>query len=160
MDRKNNQTRAEVPKKTTIYKWRQGGKISTKEMEMAIKKLKRNKSVGPDKIPNEIFIEANKETKQLLKTKIENIHATEDIPQSWEEGEMIRLYKGKGQKGKCSNERGITLASNVGKVYKRNNRSQSPRHRQVANQDAPQLTSWLSSSKRSKKYEKKGILHA
>ena len=29
------------------------------------------------------------------------------------------MYKGKGQKGKCSNERGITLASNVGKVYKR-----------------------------------------
>ena len=72
-------------------------KISTKEMEMAIKKLKRNKSVGPDKIPNEIFIEANKETKQLLKTKIENIHATEDIPQSWEEGEII-LYKGKAKK--------------------------------------------------------------
>ena len=94
-------------------------KISTKDMEMAIKKLKRNKSVGPDKIPNEIFIKANKETKQLLKTMIENIHATEDIPQSWEEGEIIRLYKGKGQKGKCSNERGITLASNVGKVYQR-----------------------------------------
>ena len=67
-------------------------------MEMAIKKLKRNKSVGPDKIPNEIFIEANKETKQLLKTMIENIHATENIPQSWEEGEIIRQYKGKGQK--------------------------------------------------------------
>ena len=94
-------------------------KISTKEMEMAIKKLRRNKSVGPDKIPNEIFIEANKETKQLLKTMIENIHANENIPQSWEEGEIIRLYKGKGQKGKCSNERGITLASNVGKVYER-----------------------------------------
>ena len=48
-------------------------------MEMVIKKLKRNKSLGPDKIPNEIFIEANNETKQLLKTMIENIHATEDI---------------------------------------------------------------------------------
>ena len=50
---------------------------------------------------------------------IENIHITENIPQSWEEGDIIRLYKGKGQKGKCSNERGITLASNVGKVYER-----------------------------------------
>ena len=43
----------------------------------------------------------------------------EDIPERWQEGEIKRLYKGKGQKGKCSNERGITLASNVGKVVER-----------------------------------------
>ena len=35
------------------------------------------------------------------------------------EGEVIRLYKGKGEKGKCSNERGITLASNAGKLFER-----------------------------------------
>ena len=50
---------------------------------------------------------------------IEKAHEAEKIPQAWEEGEIIRLYKGKGTKGKCSNERGITLASNVGKVYER-----------------------------------------
>ena len=55
-------------------------KISDKEMDGIIKKLKRNKSLGPDKIPNEIFIEANRETKQLLKTMIENIHITEYTP--------------------------------------------------------------------------------
>ena len=43
----------------------------------------------------------------------------ESSMKEWEEGEIIRLYKGKGVKGKCSNERGITLASNVGKVYER-----------------------------------------
>ena len=39
-------------------------------------------------------------------------------------GEITRLYKGKGKKGKCSNERGITLASNFGKLFERivNNR--------------------------------------
>ena len=44
---------------------------------------------------------------------------SQQIPPSWLQGEIIRLYKGKGHKGKCSNERGITLASNVGKVYER-----------------------------------------
>ena len=41
-----------------------------------------------------------------------------------EVGEITRLYKGKGTKGKCSNERGITLASNFGKLFERivNNR--------------------------------------
>ena len=115
-------------------------------MENAIKRLKRNKSLGPDKIPNEIFIEANREMKQLLKTMIENIHITENIPQAWEEGEIIRPYKRKGQKGKCSNKRGITLASNVGKVYERvineivkKNTSKSPRYRQEK-VGAPQST--------------------
>ena len=42
-----------------------------------------------------------------------------DVPTVWQEGEIIRLYKGKGTKGKCSNERGITLSSNFGKVYER-----------------------------------------
>ena len=40
-------------------------------------------------------------------------------------GQIIRLYKGKGKRGKCSNERGITLASNFGKLFERilNNRA-------------------------------------
>ena len=93
--------------------------ISEKEMNLVIKKLKRNKSLGPDKIPNEMFIEADKETRSILREILEQIHKTEEIPNSWEEGEIIRLYKDKGLKGKCSNERGITLASNIGKVYER-----------------------------------------
>ena len=93
--------------------------ISEKEMNLVIKKLKRNKSLGPDKIPNEMFIEADKETRSILKEILEQIHKTDEIPSTWEEGEIIRLYKGKGLKGKCSNERGITLASNIGKVYER-----------------------------------------
>ena len=36
-------------------------------MEVAINKLKRNKSLSPDKFRNEIFIEAKNETEQLLK---------------------------------------------------------------------------------------------
>ena len=88
-------------------------------MNLVIKKLKRNKSLGPDKIPNEMFIEADKETRSILREILEKIHKTEEIPNSWEEGEIIRLYKSKGLKGKCSNETGITLASNIGKVYER-----------------------------------------
>merc|ERR1711905_4913 len=47
-----------------------------------------------------------------------------EIPSQWTDGNLKRLYKGKGTKGKCSNERGITLASNVGKMFERlvNNR--------------------------------------
>ena len=68
-------------------------------MKTAIMKLKRHKSLGPDKIPNEIFIEANTETRQILKQLLEKAHKEEAIPKAWEEGEIIRLYKGKGPKG-------------------------------------------------------------
>ena len=52
------------------------------------------------------------------------IYSEEEIPKSWSEGKIIRIYKGKGKKGKCSNERGITLSSNSRKLFERiiNNR--------------------------------------
>ncbi len=93
--------------------------ITLKEVNKAIKKLKRNKSLGPDQIPNEIFIEANENTRKVYVDIMNNIHQNENIPPSWREGHIKRLYKGKGKKGLCSNERGITLASNFGKVYER-----------------------------------------
>ena len=48
-----------------------------------------------------------------------DIHEHENIPPQWQKGNIVRLYKGIGTKGKCSNERGITLTSNVGKVFER-----------------------------------------
>ena len=98
--------------------------ITTKEAKKAIKSLKRGKSTGPDNIPNKIFIEANEEVIQHYTNIMNSISKEQTIPEQWQEGEIKRLYKGKGKKGKCSNERGITLASNFGKLYERiiNNR--------------------------------------
>ncbi len=93
--------------------------ITMKELNKVISKLKRGKSLGPDEIPNEVLIEATTETRKIYLEMINHIHKEEIIPQSWLEGNIKRLYKGKGIKGKCSNERGITLASNMGKVYER-----------------------------------------
>ena len=42
---------------------------------------------------------------------INNVHEEESISKSWLKGNIIRLYKGEDQKGKCSNERRIFLAS-------------------------------------------------
>ena len=110
------QATEKIPSTTT----NQGSEpISEKEINKVIKKLNRKKSVGPDEIPNEIFIEGNKSVRNTLLKTYNRIHSTEEIPPCWLKGEIIRLYKGKGKKGKCSNERGITLASNVGKVYER-----------------------------------------
>ncbi len=94
-------------------------RIELKELHKAIGRLKRRKSLGPDQLPNEIMIEGDKNTRNIILELLNNIHHKEEVPPSWSEGHIKRLYKGKGVKGKCSNERGITLASNVGKVYER-----------------------------------------
>ena len=89
------------------------------EINKAIKRLKRKKALGPDEIPNEAFIEADQQTRLIYLKSMNKINKEMLIPEIWQEGEIIRLFKGKGIKGKCSNERGITLSSNFGKLYER-----------------------------------------
>ena len=98
--------------------------FTKKELETVIKKLKNNKATGPDNIPNEALTQADKKTRKIYLKHINKITKTKVTPSQWQKGEIIRIYKGKGTKGKCSNERGITLSSNMGKTYERliNNR--------------------------------------
>ena len=108
----NNETNGEEPP------------ITENELQKVKKSLKRKKACGPDEIPNEILIEADPETLKIHMEMINLIYEEEKIPNDWLKGSIKRLYKGKGVKGKCSNERGITLASNIGKIFERiiNNR--------------------------------------
>ena len=101
--------------------------ICIDELNTTIKTLKKGKSCGPDKIPNEALIETNTKIRQIYLDMFNKIYDEEKIPKEWQEGEILRLYKGKGERGKCSNERGITLSSNMGKLFERiiNNRIQN-----------------------------------
>ena len=39
------------------------------------------------------------------------------VPEDWRSAVIVPLYKGKGQRTECSNYRGISLLSMVGKIY-------------------------------------------
>ena len=93
--------------------------IQPQEMTKTIKKLKRHKSMGPDNIPNEVFIEADTNTREVFRRIFNKIMMKKQIPDIWRKGTITKIYKGKGRKGKCSNDRGITVSSNAGKVYER-----------------------------------------
>ena len=93
--------------------------IRKEELDKIIKNLKRNKATGPDDIPNEIFKEADEGTREIYRDAMNKIAKEKEIPEQWQKGDIKRLYKGKGVKGKCSNERGITMSSNFGKVFER-----------------------------------------
>ena len=93
--------------------------ITTQEMKKAQKKLQNKKATGPDDIPNEIFTKATNRSMDIYRTMLNNTAHHQEIPEEWKKGNIISIYKGKGKKRKCSNERGITLSSNIGKFYER-----------------------------------------
>ena len=109
---KNIETMPEEPEFTTM------------EILKVLRSLKKGKAPGPDGIPNEALKAFNPQIIELYRCEMNKILTSMEIPPQWTDGNLKRLYKGKGVKGKCSNERGITLASNVGKMYERliNNR--------------------------------------
>lgn len=93
--------------------------ITKKEIKSAIKKTKRKKAPGPDDIPNEAIKTLNKRNMETVRKIFNKIIKDAEIPNQWQNSNIIRFYKGKGTKGKCSSERGITLSSNVGKIFER-----------------------------------------
>ena len=100
--------------------------ILTTEITEAMQKLENGKATGPDEIQNEIFTKAEPQTIEVYRKELQTIADSRDIPEQWQKGQIIRLYKGKGKRGKCSNgKRGITLASNFRKLFERilNNRA-------------------------------------
>ena len=67
--------------------------ITLEELNKDIKTLKRGKSTGPDNIPNEAIIEANKTNRTTINNILNNIYNTEKIPDQWQKGEIIKFYK-------------------------------------------------------------------
>ena len=106
-------------RESELEKARDVSEINVKELNMAIRKLKRGKAIGLDKIPNEALIETEEVARKCIVEVFNQTNKIKEMPEKWQEGELNRLYKGKGKKGKCSNERGITLSSNLGKLYER-----------------------------------------
>ena len=98
--------------------------IVIEELQKAIKQLKPGKASGPDMIPNELIINGGPNIHNTLLNVFNEILITEKIPNKWKESEIISIYKGKGDREKMENKRGITLASNLVKLFERiiNNR--------------------------------------
>ena len=106
--------------------------ITKKELEGARRKLKTKKSCGPDNIPNEALINLDKENTEMLRRNLNQILQVDPIPQTWKNGRIITIFKGKGMKGKCSNERGISISSNVGKLFERIINERAKKHLNIS----------------------------
>ena len=93
--------------------------FTIKEVKGAMKVLKKRKARGPDDIPNEFMKEGGIVIQTILLNLFNRIWLQEDIPKEWSIAELVCLFKGKGDQERINNYRGISLSSNMGKLFER-----------------------------------------
>ena len=92
-------------------------KITPQEVKSAILSLKRNKSFAPcDSLLNEYFIEASDILLGHLTDIFNTVFEAGHFPKCWSEGFIVPIHK-KGDRNDVSNYRGVTLTSNLGKIF-------------------------------------------
>ena len=97
--------------------WELDRPISISEVESVIKKLKINKAVCPgDNLLNEYFIESSDIISGHLTDMLNIIFDSSIFPECWSKGYIVPLHK-KGDTNQTTNYRGITLMSNLGKLF-------------------------------------------
>ena len=92
------------------------GPPSLQEVKTAIKCMKSGKAPGADGITAEMLKVDEEETPRLLTEIFNQIWESEEIPETWKIGLIVKLPK-KGDLTNCNNWRGITLLSLTSKVF-------------------------------------------
>ena len=91
--------------------------IDKEEIFECIKKLKNNKASGEDEIINE-YIKATREQFSDIYEKLFNIiFDTGNVPEIWLIGNIIPVYKNKGDSNDPKNFRPITIVNCLGKLF-------------------------------------------
>ncbi|XP_021740395.1 uncharacterized protein LOC110706747 [Chenopodium quinoa] len=94
-------------------------RIRRVEVEIALKKMKPKKTVGPDGVPIKVWRCFGKIGIDWLTNLFNKIWTTIGILQDWRKSTLFPVYKNKGDAQDCSNYRGIKLMSNTMKLWER-----------------------------------------
>ena len=92
--------------------------IQKDEIIKCIEKLKNNKSGGEDAIINEYIKTTSNQFIEIYEKLFNLIFDTGFIPESWVVGNIIHIYKNKGDSNDPKSFRPITLVSCLGKLFK------------------------------------------
>lgn len=91
-------------------------RLEEKEIDEALKNLKKKKAAGKDKIKNEAWIHGGEKKIDKLKKGLFEIWEGKFWPEEWKEGVIMPIHK-KGSKERVENYRGITLTCSSYKVF-------------------------------------------
>ena len=89
------------------------------EVEVAIRTAKLRKAPGPDGLHVEMLRAAGSVGVKWLARVFRAVWTKHEIPDAWTESVISPLYKGKGDRRECSNNRGIKLLSVGLKLFER-----------------------------------------
>ena len=88
-------------------------------MKRALSLLCNNKSKDPNTTKNEFLKYGGEVIAILLKHYFQKILQPEDIPTQWNSSVLINIDKGCQVKEKLDNKRGISLTSNIAKLFEK-----------------------------------------
>ncbi|XP_071718203.1 uncharacterized protein [Rutidosis leptorrhynchoides] len=94
-------------------------RINEEEVRLALRKMGRNKAVGPDQIPIEAWRCLGDDGVRWLTCLFNKTLRSSKMPMEWRVSETIPIYKNKGDAQSCSNYRGIKLLSHTMKLWER-----------------------------------------
>ena len=94
-------------------------RIGQQEVRSAVRKMGRNKSLGPDQIPIEVWRCLGDEGERWLTILFNKILISAKMPKEWRLSKVIPIYKNKGDVQNCCNYRGIKLLSHTMKLWER-----------------------------------------
>ena len=93
--------------------------VTKGEVERALRVMRMGKATGLDGIPAECLKKGGRVVVEWLVRLLNICFDAGEVPADWRMAAIVPIYKGKGDKHMCSNYRGISLLSIVGKIYGR-----------------------------------------
>ena len=89
------------------------------ETKQEIAKLHNHKTPGPEKIVNEFLKYGGPVLTGKIEELFNKIFKSETIPNQWREAILVKIDKGKKDKEKLENKRGISLSNSISKVFEK-----------------------------------------
>ena len=93
--------------------------MSREEVKNALRRMKKGKVVGPDKLPVEVWKCMGKMGINFLTRLFNRLLVGKRMPEEWRRSVLIPIYKNKGATQCCGNYVGIKLMSHTMKVWER-----------------------------------------
>ena len=88
----------------------------SKEVNNALKRMKKGKEIGSDELPAEVWKRMGKMRTEFLTRLFNKLLVGNRMPEEWRRGVLTPIYKNKGDAQCCGSYRGIKLMSHTMKI--------------------------------------------